>query len=117
MHSWLCEYLEEMLNKAKVNIELDDITDLITEYANYIEEGVQEGYYASSNYVADCNLREDIKSKEQLKVKELKKEIQCLYNAAAVKGISMSYENGKVYEYGMEHTGGTIFASYKREIK
>lgn len=116
MQEWICDYLEEMIEKLGIEIN-DDISDVIVEYSQGISDGVREGYYLSSNYVADCNLKESVKSREKSEIESLKSELDALYNAIRIKGFNFHYKNNQVYETGEEYVGGSISASYDRPVK
>lgn len=116
MKEYVREYLIEMLEYIKVDIT-DDISDTVDEYSESINDGYFEGYFASSNYVADCNLEEYEKSESNRRENSIQKELDAVYSAIRRKGFNLHYDNGKVYESGIEHAGGTISASYKREIR
>lgn len=116
MQEWIYDYLKEMMQGLKIEIT-DDVCDAITEYSNNIADGVTEGYYCSSGYVADCNLKESKQNNEKREIEELKRELNELYSAIRSKGYNFHFKNNRVYECGMEYVGGTVEASYDRVVE
>lgn len=113
---WIYDYLIEMFESLSIEVT-DNISDIISTYSKDISDGITEGYYCSSNYVADCNARESIKSNENREINELKNEIKLLEKFIQSKGYNFKIRNNSIYETGMEYIGGDLMASFEREIK
>lgn len=113
---WICNLLKEMVEGFEIEIT-DEMFDVIREYSKDISNGISEGYYYSSDYVADCNAKESEKSNEKREIDLLKNELNALYSAIKTKGYSFYYNGNCVRETGMEHIGGTVSASYDRPVK
>lgn len=113
---WIYDCLVELINDIGIE-HTDEITDKLTEKSNEISDAITEGYYYSSDYVADCNLKGHRASEEKSEITRLRQEIQLLNKFISEKGFSYNIKNNSIYEVGYEPCGPFRSASYEKEIK